>query len=126
MKSIREISDLNGKTVFLRVDFNVPILFTKGSAETAALIKVLAKRENEEKGDFGVKIIGKPMTTRELQEFIVSSFPGVGSTLGKNLLSRFGSVRKLVNASVDELKDVEGIAEKKAKDLIDIFDEEYK
>ena len=25
MKSIREISDLNGKTVFLRVDFNVPI-----------------------------------------------------------------------------------------------------
>lgn len=109
----------------IAVDFNIPILYTKNSNETAALIKVLAKREIEEKGDFGIRIIKKPTSTKELQELIVSSFPGIGGGLNKRLLEQFGTIKKLVNASVDELKDVEGIGKGKAKDMVDIFDERY-
>ena len=104
---------------------NIPILYTKNSSETAALIKVLAKRELEERGDFGIRIVKKPTSTKELQEFVVSSFPGIGGGLNKRLLEQFGSVRKIVNSSIDELKDVEGIGERKARDLVEIFDEEY-
>src|SRR3989338_485953 len=109
----------------IAVDFNIPILYTKNSSETAALIKVLAKRELEERGDFGIRIVKKPTSTKELQEFVVSSFPGIGGGLNKRLLEQFGSVRKIVNSSIDELKDVEGIGERKARDLVEIFDEEY-
>src|SRR3989344_3177815 len=67
--------------------------------------------------DFGVRIVKKPTSTKELQEFVVSSFPGIGGGLNKRLLEQFGSVRKIVNSSIDELKDVEGIGERKARDF---------
>jgi len=109
----------------IAVDFNIPILYTKNSSETAALIKVLAKRELEERSDFGIRIVKKPTSTKELQEFIVSSFPGIGGGLNKRLLEQFCSIKRVVNASINELKDVEGIGERKAKDLVEIFDEDY-
>ena len=62
---------------------------------------------------------------KEMQEYVVSSFPGVGSSLTKPLLKHFKSIKNFVNASVDELKEVEKIGEKKAADIKKVIDTEY-
>jgi len=41
------------------------------------------------------------------------------------LLSSFGSLKKLVNASREEIMKIEGIGEKTAEKLVKIFEEEY-
>ena len=110
----------------IAVDFGVPIISTKNPVESASLIEVLAKREQEGKvKDFGVRRERKPLTSKEQQEFIVESLPLVGASLAKSILREFKSVKNVFNASSDELKKVDGLGEKKAKDIISIIDEIY-
>ncbi|MBS1266116.1 MAG: 3'-flap repair endonuclease Xpf [Candidatus Woesearchaeota archaeon] len=108
------------------VDYSIPIVYTKNPKETAAFLRIVAKREQVERSKdvyrHGEK---KPLTQKELQEFIVSSLPGVGATLSKPLLNHFKSIKNIANASIDELKKVNQIGKKKAKAIKDIIDAEY-
>ena len=56
----------------------------------------------------------------------MSSFPGMGISLAKPLLKHFKSVKNIVNASLDELQQVEKIGPSKAKQIKDVAEGEYK
>ena len=65
--------------------------------------------------------------------YIVGSFyksaeiaiASVGAKLAKNLLGKFGSVKGVINASEEDLKNVELIGDKKAKKIKKIVDKDY-
>ena len=63
--------------------------------------------------------------TTWLQEYIVSALPGIGAVLAKPLLKHFKSIKSIVNASVDDLKEVEKIGKIKAEEIRRILDTEY-
>ncbi len=117
---------IRGMIATIAVSYGIPILQTKTSKESASLLYIIAKREQEE-SDKGFNPHGekKPLSMKELQEYIVSSLPGVAGTLSKPLLKKFGSVKNIVNASVDELKEVELIGEKKAKAIKEAAEADY-
>jgi len=62
---------------------------------------------------------------KEQQEFIISAFPGIGPLMARNLLNYFGSIKNVVNASKSELVVLEGIGEKTADKLVEMFEEKY-
>ncbi|MFH1771072.1 MAG: DEAD/DEAH box helicase [archaeon] len=110
----------------ITVSYRIPIIFTKDSKETAALLKIIAKREQDpEKKGFQMHT-AKPLSLTEQQEYIISSIPGIGGNLAKPLLKEFKSVKKVINASEDSLKKISLIGEKKAKKIKEITDSEYK
>jgi len=126
--SIRNVhpNAIKGVLSAVSVDFGVPILHTKNFKDTAALLHMIAKREQEtERKDFSLHGLKKPMSFKELQEYIVSALPGVGGGLAKPLLREFKTVKNIVNASEEELKKVNLIGEKKAKKIKEIVDKEY-
>ena len=115
---------INGMLATIAVSFNIPILQTRNPIETANLIKTIAKREQEDKNkEFGVRLERKPLTTKELQEFIVESLPTVGPTLAKSLLKKFKTVKKIINSK--NLHKAEGLSEKRAEEIIKILEEVY-
>ncbi len=126
--SARNISPaaIRGMLATIAVSYGIPILNSKNGSETAALILAIAKREQEETGADFSPHKGKPSTTKEMQEYIVSSFPLIGASLSKPLLKEFKTVKNVVNATEDELRKVELIGEKKAKEMRRVLDEEYK
>ena len=127
--SLRKIhpNSIRGMLATIAVSYGIPIIQTKTSKESAALIAAMAKREQEETSkDFSLHGDRKPLTLKEQQEYIISALPGVGPALAKPLLKRFGSVKSVVIASEEELKEVEKIGEKKAKDIQSVLNEEYK
>jgi Fanconi anemia group M protein len=98
---------------------------TRNFKETAGLFLVIAKREADPlKKDFTLHS-AKPLTDKDLQEYIVSAFPGVGVTIARPLLKKFKTIKNLVNAEEAELKEVEFIGEKKAKRIKEIVEKEY-
>ena len=126
--SIRNVhpNAIRGLLATIAVSFSLPILFTRNAKESAAMILIIAKREQDENGtDFSLHGSKKPMSIKELQEYIVSSFPGVGRGLAKPLLREFKTIKNIVNASEDELKKIELIGEKKAKRMKEIFEREW-
>ena len=118
---------LQGMLATILIDYGIPLLFTKNAKETASLLFIIAKREQEGKGEtFSVHPEKKEMGLHDIQEYVVSAFPGVGLALARPLLRKFSTIKNFVNASVDELKEVEKIGDVKAKKIKEIVDGEYK
>ncbi len=125
--SVRKIhpNAIRGMLATIAASYNIPMLHSKNSIETAALLMAIAKREQKnEIPDFELHA-KKPLTTKEQQEFIVSSFPGVEKTIAKNLLKRFRTIKNVVDAEEKNLKDTKLIGKKKAADIRKVLDEEY-
>ena len=126
--SLRKVhpNAIRGMLGTIAVSYGIPILQTKTSRDTAALLQIIAKREQEDiDRPFMPHGEKKMMSVKEAQEYIVSSLPGVGGTLNKPLLKKFGSIKNIVNASEYQLREVDLIGEKKAKTIREALDSEY-
>ena len=116
-----------GMMATIAVSYGIPIVQTKNFKETSALLQMIARREQEETGrDFSLHADRKPATLKEQQEYVVSSLPGVESTIAKNLLKHFKTVKNIMNASEKELQEVEKIGAVKAKQIKDVVEGEYR
>lgn len=124
-------SSILGALISLALDFNLPIIFTSDTRETAEVIKYIALREQKTsktgKKTTIIAVSKKPRLTEthEWQEYIVQSLPYIGPKLAKRLLEYFGSVHKIFNASVSELAKVEGLGEKRAAEIVRIIKAQY-
>jgi ERCC4-related helicase len=126
--SIRNIhpNAIRGLIAMITVSYGIPLIYTKNANDTAEMLIAIARREQEEYGrDFSPHANRKSITLKDQQEYIVSALPGVGMGLSKSLLKKFGSVKAVVNATEDELKETEKIGEKKAKAIKDVVDSRY-
>jgi len=125
--SIRNIhpNALRGLLATITVSYAVPILFTKDNQDTAQLLAIIAKREQDSGDkDFTPHSL-KPKTDRELQEYIISSLPNVGGALAKDLLKKFKTIKNIVNADKEKLEEVEKVGKKKASEIKRISEKEY-
>lgn len=117
---------IRGMLATIAVSYGIPIINTKNPKDSAALIYLIAKREQEKsENNFSPHADRKPMTLKEQQEYVISAFPNIGSSLAKELLKQFKSVKNIVNADIDELKKIEKIGEKIAKGIKDVSESEY-
>ncbi len=127
--SVRNVhhNSILGMMATIAVSYGIPIIQTRNFKETADLLQIIAKREQDETGkDFNLHADRKPSTLKEQQEYLVSSLPGINLTLSKPLLKHFKTIKNLVNASEKELQEVEKIGPQKAKQIKDVVEGEYK
>jgi len=126
--SVRNIhpNAVRGMLATITVGYGIPIIQTKNFRETAALLIMIARREQlNDSSDFQSHPEKRKESEQEQQEYIVSSLPGVGNDIARELLHHFGSVRNVFNASENELKEVNLVGEKKARAIRHIIDSEY-
>ncbi|OPY45225.1 MAG: ATP-dependent RNA helicase DbpA [Methanosaeta sp. PtaU1.Bin028] len=118
---------VRGALASIAVDFGVPIIPARDADETAAIIALLARREQSE-GGREVKAHGKKTSRnlREQQEYLVSAVPGVGAAAAKNLLLHFGSVQSVFSATYEELQKVEKVGPKTAERIRELVGAAYK
>jgi len=115
-----------GSLASITVDFGIPVLTTKDASETADLLKVIAMREQrEDKKAVAVRGEKTQMSVRERQQFIIEGLPNVSAVIAKRLLSHFGSVRDIANATEEELLEVKGVGKNIANDIIRLLSANY-
>jgi len=108
------------------LDYEIPIIMTRDEEETARTIFWLAKREQREtKRPVGIKGKKKPKNLKDLQENILSSFPGVSVVLSKRILKQFKTIRDFANAEESDLIKIDGIGKILAKRLCKVLREKY-
>jgi Fanconi anemia group M protein len=126
--SVRNIhpNAIRGMLATIAVSYSIPTIFTKSPKESAALLSIIAKREQETSStDFSMHANKKPLTIKEQQEYIVSALPNIGPNLAKELLKKFKTVKKIINAKEDKLQKVKKIGDKKAKSIREVIDSDY-
>ena len=116
---------IRGMLAAIAIDLQVPIITTRSVSDTASFIATIAKRLEKPGKEIGLVAMKKPLSIKEHQEFIIESFPGIGPVLAKSLLHEFKTIKNIVSANEEDLKKIEKIGNKKAKELMDIIHKEY-
>jgi DNA excision repair protein ERCC-4 len=129
LKRTRNPRSIWGALISSVLDFDMHCFFTRDAEESAEFLITLGKG-GRYKGRPGPPplVVRKPRSEdmKRLQEFIVSSVPGVGPRTAEQLLSYFGSLRRTFAASVTEMSVGAGIGKTKALKLRALLDASYK
>jgi DNA excision repair protein ERCC-4 len=115
---------LQGALVTLMLIFDLPVFRSANPAESARLIvytgsQLIRLRDQEHMPSWPAKARLKQKRTQQLR--ILQSLPGIGPDRAKRLLERFGTVRACFDASMDELRKVEGIGPKIAAAIVAVI-----
>jgi len=116
---------IRGVLAALTLDLGVSLLFTKDEQDTAQMLFVLAKREESARGERKIHPHKSHRSLREEQEYIISAFPEIGLKNARLLLSHFGSVQAIANATLTELLAIKGIGEKTGQKIFDLSRRPY-
>jgi len=119
-------SAIQGMITTIALSYRIPIIRTFSSLESAQFLQIMASREQLNHQQEFTYHSSKPLTDKELLEYVVSSLPNIGGSLAKSLLDSFDNLQELLHASVDDLKNVDLIGEKKAHELNRLFSLSYK
>jgi len=118
---------VRGAIASITTDYGIPVINVDTANEAALLIIAYARREQGEP-DKNIRYNAKrrAFTDEQFQESIIAAFPSVGVKLARELLNHFGSVKEVINASLDELKVVPMIGEGKAQRVLELINKKYK
>jgi len=101
-------------SIAMRKNFGrVVPLFFKNELEFCYALKSINKLV--EKGDLKTRPKLVKKGNIENQIAMLTAIPGIGEEKAKKLLEKFGSIQRIVNASISELMRVAGIGERQAK-----------
>ncbi len=112
-------NSVRGFLLSILLKHKVPIIFTKDSEDTAKFISVLAKRKPKE---LSLNVSKKSLNKKEQLQFILESFPGIGPKSARKLLQKFKTIKNIINASEEELKET---LRKKAESMKKIIEMIY-
>lgn len=117
---------IRGAIASIAIDFGISIIPTRGPDDTAAMIKRIAiKEQNGKTPNIQIRTEKKPDNLWEQQQFIIESLPNIGPVTAKKLLKHFGTVKNIINSSVEDLTEVEGIGKKTANEIIKVVESKY-
>lgn len=117
---------LLGAYATIITDFGAALFFTRNMEKTAEMIYAIAKHEQlAKKQPLRIYAKRKTLTISQNQRAIIEMFPMIGPKKAKQLLEHFGNIENIIRASERELKEVEGMGEKRAKVIRKIVEEKY-
>ena len=117
---------IRGALASLAVDFGASVMQTSGAEETADLLEVIARRE-QEVSNRSVSVHGEKggKTLTEQQEYVVGAIAEVGPVTARALLEHFGSVEAVMAAAEDDLIEVDGVGAVTAERIREVAASEY-
>ncbi len=117
---------MNG-ALFALAQNGVPLIPTIDYKDTALLLVIGAKQLTKEaRIPAVIRHRMKTESTSEQQLFLIAGLPHVGPVLSNNLLRYFGTPRRVLRATQEELMEVTDIGPKIAQDIMTVLDTPYK
>ncbi|MEM2168134.1 MAG: ERCC4 domain-containing protein [Candidatus Bathyarchaeia archaeon] len=106
-----------GALASIALDFEVPVLSSTSLSQTILILERLCVRAIGKGPSRPPTFKPRAETYEEKALRVLSSLPMVSAVRAKKLLERFGTVKNVVNATVEELTQTEGIGEKIAEEI---------
>jgi ERCC4-type nuclease len=127
LRTAMSLDSLYGAMLSAVLDWGVPVVPAFSRAHSAVVLARLHARAKLG-GAKGARPVFKPRAESPEEEVlrVAASLPGVGPSLARRLLARFGTLQALANASVEELRSVEGVGEARARKIFEAFRREVR
>ncbi|MBM3237319.1 hypothetical protein FJZ31_13580 [Candidatus Poribacteria bacterium] len=105
--------------------YGVNVLSTPNIEETVNLIVMMARQEQIGIQEISLIPKRKAKDLPDMQRRVIEMLPGCGMVAARDLLHYFGSVKRIVNATEEEFRNVPGVGAKKAAEIYKVLNAEY-
>lgn len=116
---------LEGALTSILVDFGVPVIRTKDARGTATLLLQIAQRERKERPPTPSRHKRPGPDIQSRMHHLVEGLPNISATFSRRLLAHFGSIRAIMNATIEQLMEVKGVGKARAVSIYDLVNHEY-
>ena len=116
---------VRGALSSMMLEYGLSVLSTKDLDETAHLIAMMARQEQIGIPEISLIPKRKAADLPDMQRRVIEMLPGCGMTMARELLQRFGSVQRIMEATEEELLGVRGIGVKKVTEILKVIHAEY-
>lgn len=97
---------IKGMLLSVAIDFQIPIIYTKNEDDTSNFLVITARKYEKPKTSFSIRQSKSLPTLKEQKQFILEGFPGIGPVAAKNLIEKFETIKNIINAPGEELKQI--------------------
>ncbi len=114
---------LRGMFLSIITEFNIPIIFTQDSEDTATFLVLLAKKQEkilkdkQKQSELSIRQSRSFFSKEEQKQFILEGFQGIGPTTAKKLLQELKTLKNIFAAPKEILQEIIG----KKADSFDIL-----
>jgi len=112
---------IRGMLISIATEFKIPMIFTENERDTSNFLILTAKRYEKQKTNNPLRQSRIYKSIEEQKQFILEGFPGIGPTLSKKLLKKFGSLKNLFNAKEEEFAEIKNFHKEKIRKFKEIL-----
>jgi len=105
--------------------YGINVLSAPTIEDTVQLIAMMARQEQVGISEISLIPKRKARDLADMQRRLIEMLPGCGMVMARDLLQYFGSVKRTVNATEDELRSLPGIGARKATEIQKVLNAEY-
>lgn len=115
---------IRGALISTQAIWHIPVLLSRSKEDTRDTFLMIGRQEEAHIDVVPLRGGYRPKRLKSRQLYVLQGFPGVGPTLAKRLVDHFRSVSAVMNASIEELSQVEGIGAASAQKIRGVLDSE--
>ncbi|HLC31823.1 MAG TPA: ERCC4 domain-containing protein [Candidatus Nanoarchaeia archaeon] len=104
-----------GFLIAVATGYQIPIILTDSEEDTALYLSLIASKKEK---SFSLRPSKLTLTKEEQIQYILEGFPHIGPVKAKALLSKFKSLKEIINAPEEELQKILG---KKATEFLEMI-----
>ena len=120
-----EDSAIKGALISAQAIWYIPTVFSRSKEDTRDIFLMIGRQEKASMDVVPLRGSYRPRRLKSRQLFVLQGLPKVGPTVAKRLLAHFGSVSSVMNATVEDLMQVEGLGRISAERIREVLDSEW-
>ena len=113
---------IEGSIVSVQTIWHTPVIFSRSKVHTRDILIMIGSQYDKDMDVVPLRGGYRPRRLKSRQLYLLQGLPQIGPRLAKRLMGHFGSISRVMNASVDELQKVEGIGLTKAQGIRILLD----
>jgi ERCC4-type nuclease len=119
INKLKNPSSIRGFILSISLNYQIPVIMTKDSEETAQYLITLAKQQLKKPVESSLHS-RIPKTTKEQKHYVLEAFPNIGPITSKKLIKEFKNLKKVFNATEEDLSKILKSKVTNFKKLLDI------
>ncbi len=116
---------IKGALLSAQAIWHIPVIFSRSKEDTRNILLMIGRQDQTYMDVVPLRGGYRPKRLKSKQLYLLQGLPQIGPLLAKRLIERFRSVSHVMNASIKELTEVDGIGRASAEKIREVLDEKY-
>jgi DNA excision repair protein ERCC-4 len=114
---------IKGALLSAQAVWYIPIIFSRSREDTRDILLMIGRQDEAYMDVVPLRGGYRPKRLKSKQLYLLQGLPHIGPLLAKKLIEHFRSVSHVMNASIEELTEIDGIGRVSAKKIREVLDE---